>query len=58
MAAAEADDIDADPLATVAEQAVEKDEVEGKGKRQKTANRLYCLSDFTRHWDDEGLDVE
>ena len=58
MAAADADDIDAEPLATVVEGMVERDNAEGKGKHQKTANRLYRLSDFTRHWDNEGSDVE
>jgi hypothetical protein len=35
-----------------------KVEEEGRGKRKKTANTLYRLSDFTRHWDNEGSDVE
>jgi len=30
----------------------------GRGKRKKTANRLYNLTDFARHWDDNGSDVE
>ena len=30
----------------------------GRGKRKKTANRLYNLTDFARHWDDHGSDVE
>jgi hypothetical protein len=42
MAAADADDIDAEPLpvATVVEGTVERENA-GKGKRQKTANQLY-----------------
>ena len=31
---------------------------EGRGKRRKTANRLYRLADFARHWDNEASDVE
>ena len=30
----------------------------GRGKRMKTANRLYRLADFARHWDNEASDVE
>jgi hypothetical protein len=30
----------------------------GRGKRKKTANRLYHLSDFARHWDNEASDIE
>jgi hypothetical protein len=30
----------------------------GRGKRQRTANRLYKLDDFARHWDNESSDVE
>jgi hypothetical protein len=30
----------------------------GRGKRKKTANRLYGLADFARHWDNEASDVE
>lgn len=30
----------------------------GRGKRKKTANRLYSLSDFAPHWDNEGSDIE
>jgi hypothetical protein len=31
---------------------------EGRGRRKKTANRLYHLSDFARHWDNDGSDIE
>jgi hypothetical protein len=31
---------------------------EGRGKRKKTANMLYCLGDFKRHWDNEASDIE
>jgi hypothetical protein len=39
---------------------VEEREAEdiGRGKRKKTANRLYHLSDFARHWDNEASDIE
>jgi hypothetical protein len=30
----------------------------GCGKRQRTANKLYKLDDFARHWDNESSDVE
>lgn len=30
----------------------------GRGKRTRTANRLYCLADFARHWDNEASDIE
>jgi hypothetical protein len=39
---------------------VEEKEVEGegRGKQKKTANRLYSLTDFARHWDNENSDVD
>jgi formate dehydrogenase assembly factor FdhD len=33
-------------------------EEEGRGKRKKKKNTLYCLADFKRHWDNEASDVE
>ena len=30
----------------------------GRGKRIKKINKLYSLEDFTRHWDNDGSDVE
>ena len=54
VSAADAENIEEIP------KAVEEGEAEdiGRGKQKKTANRLYHLSDFARHWDNEASDVE
>jgi hypothetical protein len=51
MAAVDVENIDEVPKAVEG-----VDEEEGRGKRKKTANKLYRLSDFTRHWDEEASD--
>ena len=38
---------------------VENEEVEGgRGKRRKTANKLYSSAAFTHHWDNDESDVD
>lgn len=31
---------------------------EGRGKRKRTANKMYSLAHFTRHWDNDLSDIE
>jgi hypothetical protein len=64
MVTAEAEDLDLLPISTESvgeegdkEESEKKVEV-GRGKRKKVANRLYCFSDFTRHWDNKASDVD
>jgi hypothetical protein len=33
-------------------------EEEGRGKRKRTANKLYSLMSFTQHWDNEGSNIK
>jgi hypothetical protein len=54
-----AERLDELPVAEVVGNTEEVDAREtGRGKRKKTANRLYSLSDFAPHWDNEGSDIE
>ena len=49
---ADAENLDEAPV-------VENEEVEGgRGKRRKTANKLYSSAAFTRHWDHDESDVD
>jgi hypothetical protein len=59
MVQAEAEDLDIVPE-PLEEGKDELGEGEGAGrvKRKRTANRLYKLADFKRHWDEEASDIE
>jgi hypothetical protein len=50
--------VDAENIDEVLKAVEGLDEEEGRGKRKKMATRLYRLSDFTRHWDEEASDAK
>jgi hypothetical protein len=54
LAAVDAENIEELPV----EEGENEQEDVGRGKRRKTANRLYSLADFERHWDSEASDAE